>query len=201
MKVGSEERNKLIAAIVLMVLAVLSVGYLVTKLNGSPSSAASAAVPAPAAAAPARKNTARSRTGSKRVAPVRSLDPSLRYDWLKASEDTKYTGSGRNIFRAQADIPHPIAPANTDKPKPEAGPPQPVLPPPPPPINLKFFGFASKPGELKKVFLKQDEDVFIAHEGDIVDRRYKLVRISPMAVEIEDVLNNNRQSIPLTQNQ
>jgi hypothetical protein len=25
------------------------------------------------------------------------------------------------------------------------------------------------------------------------------VRISPMSVEIEDVLNNNRQSIPLTQ--
>jgi hypothetical protein len=200
MKVGSEERNKLIVAIVLMVLAVLSVGYLVTKLNGSPSSAASAAVPAPAAAAPKRKNAARSRTSNKKVAPVRSLDPSLRYDWLKASEDTKYRGTGRNIFRAQADIPAPIARPNTDKPK-DAGPPPPVLPLPPPPINLKFFGFASKPGELKKVFLKQDEDVFIAHEGDIVDRRYRLVRISPMAVEIEDVLNNNRQSIPLTQNQ
>jgi hypothetical protein len=200
MKVGSEERNKLIVAIVLMVLAVLSVGYLVTKLSGSPSSAASAVVPAPAAATPARKNAARSRTSNKKVAPVRSLDPSLRYDWLKASEDTKYRGTGRNIFRAQADIPAPIARPNTDKPK-ETGPPAPVLPPPPPPINLKFFGFASKPGELKKVFLKQDEDVFIAHEGDIVDRRYKLVRISPMAVEIEDVLNNNRQSIPLTQNQ
>jgi hypothetical protein len=200
MKIGSEERNKLIIAIVLMVLAVLSVGYLVTKLSGSPSSATSAVVPAPAAAAPARKTAARSRTSNKKVAPVRSLDPSLRYDWLKVSEDTKYSGTGRNIFRAQADIPAPIARPNTDKPK-DTGPPQPLPPPPPPPINLKFFGFASKPGELKKVFLKQDEDVFIAHEGDIVDRRYKLVRISPMAVEIEDVLNNNRQSIPLTQNQ
>jgi hypothetical protein len=66
---------------------------------------------------------------------------------------------------------------------------------------LKFFGFASKPGELKKVFLSQGEDVFIAHEGDIVDRRYKVERITPMAVEIEDVQNNNRQSIPLTQQQ
>jgi len=200
MNIGSEERNKLIVAIVLMVLAVLSVGYLVTKLSGSPSSATSAVAPAPAAAAPARKTAARSRTSNKKVAPVRSLDPSLRYDWLKVSEDTKYSGTGRNIFRAQADIPAPIARPNTDKPK-DTGPPQPLPPPPPPPINLKFFGFASKPGELKKVFLKQDEDVFIAHEGDIVDRRYKLVRISPMAVEIEDVLNNNRQSIPLTQNQ
>jgi hypothetical protein len=73
----------------------------------------------------------------------------------------------------------------------------PPLPPPPPPINLKFFGFANKPGEPKKVFLSQGEDIFIAGEGDIVDRRYKVLRISPTSVEIEDVLNNNRQMIPL----
>ncbi len=72
-------------------------------------------------------------------------------------------------------------------------------PPPPPPINLKFFGFANKPGEAKKIFLSQGEDVFIAGEGDIVDRRYKILHITPVSVEVEDVLNNNRQSIPLTQ--
>ena len=71
---------------------------------------------------------------------------------------------------------------------------------PPPPINLKFFGFASKPGEPKRVFLSsQDGDVFIAGEGDIVNRRYKVLRIGPASVDVEDVLNNNRQSIPLTQ--
>jgi hypothetical protein len=47
--------------------------------------------------------------------------------------------------------------------------------------------------------LSQGEDVFIAVEGDIVDRRYKVIHISPTAVEVEDVLYNNRQSIPLTQ--
>ena len=68
-----------------------------------------------------------------------------------------------------------------------------------PPIDLKFYGFAiSKPGEAKRIFLSQGEDVFIAKEGDIVDRRYKVVHISPNAVEILDVLSNNRQSIPLT---
>jgi len=41
--------------------------------------------------------------------------------------------------------------------------------------------------------------VFIALEGQIVDRRYKVVHINPASVEIEDVLNNNRQTIPLTQ--
>jgi hypothetical protein len=50
--------------------------------------------------------------------------------------------------------------------------------PPPPPINLKFFGFANRPGETKKVFLSQGEDIFIAGEGDIVDRRYRVLHIS-----------------------
>jgi hypothetical protein len=54
-------------------------------------------------------------------------------------------------------------------------------------------------GGIKRIFLAQGEDVFIAKEGDIVDRRYKVVRISPNAVEILDVLTNNRQNIPLTQ--
>jgi hypothetical protein len=52
---------------------------------------------------------------------------------------------------------------------------------------------------LKRIFLIKDQDVFVAKEGDIVDRRYKVVRISPNAVEILDVLSNNRESIPLTQ--
>jgi hypothetical protein len=113
---------------------------------------------------------------------------------LKASEDTKYQGKGRNIFRAQIDIPRPVRSVVINP-----TPPPPAGPPPPPPINLKFFGFASKPGEPKKIFLSQGEDVFIAGEGEMVDRRYKILRISPMSVEVEDVLNNNRQSIPLTQ--
>src|ERR1700691_5589810 len=135
--------------------------------------------------------------GKKASAASRSLDPTLRYDWLKASEDTNYEGNGRNIFLAQAEIPKPVAPGQTDAEKEKAKGPPP--PPPPPPINLKFYGFASKPGEPKKVFLSQGEDVFIASEGEIVDRRYKVLRISPVSVEIEDVLSNNRQMIPLTQ--
>ena len=200
MQVGAEDRKKLIIAVVLMVLAVLSVGYWVVTLSGSPSSSAAASTPAAAPVVAAPRAAARPKPGAKKVAPERSLDPSLRYDWLRASEDTKYAGTGRNIFRAEAEIPKAIARPNTDKPKvvEATGPPP---PPPPPPINLTFYGFASKPGELKKVFLKQAEDIFVAREGDIVDRRYKVMRISAMAVEIEDVQTNNRQSIPLTQNQ
>ena len=125
-----------------------------------------------------------------------SLDPELRLKLLESSEGTKYEGTGRNIFVPALEvIPQPVASA-IKKNEPPPGPPP---PPPPPPINLKFFGFASHPGEPKRIFLAQGEDVFIGAEGDIVDRRYKIVRINPTSVEIEDVLNNNRQTIPLTQ--
>lgn len=198
MKLGTESRNKVIA---LAVLGVLAVGLLGRMLFSSGASA-----PPPVATAPAAspspvlpaKPAARAKASGKRAGLAsHAIDPTLRYDWLKASEETKYEGNGRNIFLAQAEIPQPLGPGHTDPTKHvDTGPPP---PPPPPPINLKFYGYASRPGEPKKVFLSQGEDLFIASEGEIVNRRYKVVHIAPMSVEIEDVLNNNRQSIPLTQ--
>lgn len=189
MKVGAENKKKLILAIILMAAAILVVGKFLFYSTGSEPAAAS---PAPAA------GTSRAKVGGgkKPVLMARSLDPELRYDWLAASENTKYQGNGRNIFRAQEIvIPKPAAPAIKTPPPPPVDP----GPPPPPPINLKFFGFANRPGEAKKVFLEQGEDIFVASEGDIVNRRYKVLKIAPTSVEVEDVLNNNRQSIPLTQ--
>ena len=190
MKAGAEDKKKLILAVVLMAAAILVVGKFLFYSTGSGPAAAS---PAPA------PETSRAKAGGGGKKPVllaRSLDPELRYDWLQASENTKYQGNGRNIFRAQEIvIPKPAAPPTKTPPPPPVDP----GPPPPPPINLKFFGFANRPGEAKKVFLEQGEDIFVASEGDIVNRRYKVLKIAPTSVEVEDVLNNNRQSIPLTQ--
>jgi hypothetical protein len=177
-------------------MMILALVFTVTRFfPDSPASAKSppVSVVAPVAARPTvvRKTASGKKLG---ISPVRSLDPTLRYDWLKASEDTQYQGAGRNIFRSEVEIPKLVA-----KVKVPVALPVPQGPPPPPPINLKFFGFANKPGEPKKIFLSQGEDVFIAGEGDIVDRRYKILHITPVSVEVEDVLNNNRQSIPLTQ--
>jgi len=189
-KLGSENRNKLVASVVLMGIALVLVGRMIfasgapAPANPEVSARADRVVP---------RNRAHRLKGRKLAMVPRSIDPSLRTDWLKVSEDRKYAGSGRNIFLAQVEIPKPVAPPVADK--------VPVVqgPPPPPPINLKFYGFASEPGEPKRIFLSQGEDVFIAAEGDIIDRRYKILRITPTQVEIEDVLNNNRQNIPLTQ--
>lgn len=188
MNLGAENRNKVIAASVLGLVAVITIGWALFPSSGPQASSGPAT---PVSAHPVAKG------GKKAGLTPSSLDPTLRYDWLKASEDTKYEGKGRNIFIAEAEpIPQPIASAVVPQPVQDTGPP---LPPPPPPINLRFYGFATSHGTAKKVFLSEGEDIFIAGEGDIIDRRYKVLRIMPMAVEIEDVLNNNRQQIPLTQ--
>jgi hypothetical protein len=196
MKIGSENRNKLIIAAVLMVVAV---GLLAQWLFSGVGTSSAAAVPSPVGSTSTSSQVAERARRANKVGKVeRTLDPTLRVDLLKDTEDTKYEGKGRNIFRAEAEvIPQAKFPA-IKSPMP-APPPEPQGPPPPPPINLKFYGFASRPGEPKKIFLSQGDDVFIAGEGDIVDRRYKVLQISPTSVEVEDVLTNNRQSIPLTQ--
>ncbi len=200
MKVGAENRTKLIAAVSLGILALVLVVRFVGVFGVGSSSAAA---PAPTNVSvtqdpvlqPAPKAQAKARGGRQQNA-TQSLDPTLRTDVLKISEDTKYEGTGRNIFRVFVEIPKVVTPPVQPNKVADSGPPP---PPPPPPINLKFYGFATPTGESKRIFLAQGEDIFVAKEGDIVDRRYKVVRISQSAVEILDVLSNNRQSIPLTQ--
>jgi hypothetical protein len=139
----------------------------------------------------------------KKERPAQSLDPTLQLKLLAATEAIKYEGSGRNIFVSQAEavvIPTPGASGVTDKEKKDDAIYHPPGPAPAAPIPLKFFGFANRPGEPRKVFLIKGEDTFIAGEGDIVDRRYKVVRITPTSVDIQDVVGSGPpQNIPLTQ--
>lgn len=127
------------------------------------------------------------------------LDPTLRMGPMLVTESLVYSGSGRNIFSAASapvDIPKPIAPV---RPK---GPVVPVYtpppgPPPPPPIDLKFFGTATSENGQRRAFLLRGEDVFLASEGDIVQRRYKIDTIGTNSIVVEDLTDNNKQTLPL----
>jgi hypothetical protein len=125
-------------------------------------------------------------------------DPRLRLDILDASRRVKYEAAGRNPFAMGAVIEIPTMVASP-KPGPTVSP-TPLPPPPPPKIPLLYYGYASKPGEPRKIFLQPEGggQVFIAAQGGIVDRRYRVVQIQPNQVVMEDVLTNNRQPIPLT---
>jgi hypothetical protein len=188
LKAGLENRK----AVIVMAGLLLVAGFTMYWTFSTPDpQAAGAPADAPAAQAPDPRRPERGKSAQL----ASNLDPTLRFDLLKASEETPYRGRGRNIFKPQADPPPPI-PQPVQAPMAVSGPPP---PPPPPPINLKFFGFANKTGEARRVFLSQGDVVFIAGEGEIVNRRYRVVRISPASVEIEDVLTNHSEHIPLSQ--
>ena len=194
MNLGIENRKQLIWLAALFGTALLLVAYEFWPTSSSAPVSATTASSGPA-------KPGMRRTASGKLVPVAEtrLDPTLDLTQLSKSEDIKYAGNGRNIFVAGSVAIIETPKGNGTAPREEdAGIRQPP-PVPPPPINLKFFGFANQPGETKKVFLSQGEDIFIAAEGDIVDRRYRVLHISATAVDVEDVLNNHRQSLPLTQ--
>jgi hypothetical protein len=195
-KLGVENRKQVIALAVLGTIALLVVlhEYWPSATTNSPSSTQTSSTSA-------TKVTRRTKSGKVITVVEPRLDPTLDVTLLKQSEEIKYAGNGRNIFVAGSVatiIPKPMGTGVTD-PVRQAGLHMPPPVQPPPPITLKFFGFENEPGEPRRAFLSQGEDVFIAGEGEIVNRRYRVLRIGPSAVEMEDVLYNNRQSIPLTQ--
>ncbi len=147
----------------------------------------------------------------KPVDPL-TVDPTLRLDLLaKVQNENADTGAQRNIFTfgetsKPADmtllpkvpqIPFgkngkPAGPLVT-------GPVTPPAPPGPPPITLKYYGFSSpKFTGHKRAFFLDGEDIIVASEGDMVKRRYKLVKIGVNSVTVEDTqFNNNQQTLPL----
>lgn len=196
MKLGTENKKKVLWTGALLGVALLVVFNALRSMGWLGESVTTAASTRPP------QNTAVASANQKKgtVPRIRenTLDPTLRTDLLAASQRVEYEGSKRNIFRMAeppplppTPIPTPIQPVRVEN----QGPPP---PPPPPPITLKFFGFANRSGEAKKVFLSDGDEVFVAREGDIVNRRYKILQISNASVMVEDVLNNNRQPVPLT---
>jgi hypothetical protein len=205
-KLGLENKKELILASVLGVVLVLVVVYEFSNSSSTNASTGSPSVAPSTLSAvlrPDKHVKSGAIAGKKEKVPA-SLDPTLRLQELAVIEQIKYEGSGRNIFVSEAEpiIPMPVAPGQigpggTNEQAKIYTPPTQAAPTP---IPLKFFGFASKAGEPKKIFLSKGEDVFIAGEGEIIDRRYKVVRISPNSVDIQDVVSSGPpQSIPLTQ--
>jgi hypothetical protein len=188
-KIGAENKKQL-----RIMIALLAIALLVGIYNFVDFGTSSAASPSPASSSPGTQAKKPLATGPLNDS---TLDPRFHRRELEASQSVKYQ-AGRNIFRMEE---VKITPPDRSVRTGEMGPPPPPTPtptPPPPPIPLKFYGFASKPTEQKKIFLIDEGEVFVARQGDIVERKYKVVQINNTNVVIEDVLYNNRQTIQLT---
>lgn len=206
LKVGAEDKKKVYLASGLgVVMLILLAHFLWENFGPSPAPAPAPAAPtvvtAPRTPAPASDTPAENATPSAhpatKVGGLAALDPTLHPEIMRQAESLEYTGRGRNIFSLTSvpvEIPKPAGPirptiVNT-------GPPP---PPPPPPITLGFYGYASEKGGQKQVFLLHGDDIFIASEGDVVDRRYRVVKIGPASIQVEDIPYHNTQTLPLRQ--
>jgi hypothetical protein len=69
---------------------------------------------------------------------------------------------------------------------------------PPPPISLKYYGYISPSSStLKRAFFLDGEDIFVATEGDIVKKRYKIVKIGVNSAVVEDTQHDHEQTLKL----
>jgi len=139
------------------------------------------------------------------------LDPTLHLDALAKLNNVPVEAGTRSLFDV---APAPAAtievkePAKIEVAKKIVGPmppPKPAEPSDPaeakaPPIPLKFYGFVNPPkAGIKRAFFLDGEDIVIAGEGDLIKKRYKIVRIGVNSAIVEDTdfKSNNQQTLPL----
>jgi hypothetical protein len=144
------------------------------------------------------------------VAPVRAPGqvaagapipvPPVKLDSLTAGRREPSEGD-RNPFRYQPRSapppPRPVfkAPPVSDEP------PMPVTPtgpPPPPPIPLKFIGLLERANGVKWAVLSDGKNVMHGREGDIVEGRYRILKIGTESIELTHVDGRGRQVVRLT---
>jgi hypothetical protein len=92
------------------------------------------------------------------------------------------------------------------KPKPAPAPPpvqttaapqheQPAGPPPPPRITLKFIGIAEGKLPGRVAILRDERGVYYGHEGDIIEGRYRILRIGVESIDLAYLDGTGRQTI------
>jgi hypothetical protein len=110
----------------------------------------------------------------------------VRLDALSAAKPEP-VGGGRSPFRFTPPPPPPMptpqraASAAGGPDSSENGPSQ---PPPPPPIPLRFIGLVGETAERRMAVLSDGNNVFYGREGDIIEGRYRILRIRLESIEL-----------------
>jgi hypothetical protein len=173
---------------------------------------------------PTPRKTARIRTEAfQPKLPIRpedrpnyaTVDPTLRLDLLAKVQAVEPEGGTRSLFQFSGAPPPEVKPTTVgliipakrmigpQPPPPPPAPPVKAAEPPPPPITLKFYGYSTPRADgQKRAFFLDGDDIFVAAEGEMVKKRYRVVQIGVNSVIMEDTqYKNNRQTLILQQEQ
>lgn len=107
--------------------------------------------------------------------------------------------TGRDPFRFEA-APAPRGGLSPAGPAPAAPvlPAAPQEPPGPPPIPLRFIGIAKQGQGRLLAVLRDERGIYYGAEGDVVEGRYRILRVSGEMVELSYLDGRGRISIPLS---
>jgi hypothetical protein len=138
-------------------------------------------------------------TVDERFTPLDVDNPALRMDILKRFLELQYQGVHRSIFSAT--LPPPPAPPPSAK---QVVNPAPASPSGPPPLTVdaKYFGYVSDMGgSHRKAFFatSNNEDVFIAGEGDTLLGRFRVDHITNTTADVEEVSSGRHATLTLEQ--
>jgi hypothetical protein len=182
-----ERRNQLLLGAVAVVLAAVAYGAWPRTSLGPASSS----------------NGTGGLTTSPRGPAASTAAPDVHLPMLGAKRPRPVSAS-RNLFRFRPKpppppaLPPPVAPV--ERPPVPVAPPGPAPPPPPPPIVLKFIGTVEAPGQSaqKIAVLSDGRNVFHGREGDIIEGRFRILRIGAESIEMAYLDGRGRQTIRLT---
>jgi hypothetical protein len=140
----------------------------------------------------------RTRSGAP-AAPPQPPVADVKLDALRptAAEAPKVS---RNPFRFY-EPPPPPAPKPIRPPEPAfMAPPVPAGPPPPPPITLRFIGLIEAPQRAGRVALLSDGrgGLMNGREGDIIEGRYRVLRVGTDSIDLAYTDGRGRQTIRLS---
>jgi hypothetical protein len=130
--------------------------------------------------------------GKQRVSDELSrYDPIVKLDLLKELEDRPLPELDRNPFEYVA------APANAASAQSAAAAPAAAAQPAPPPVTLKPMGYSEGKGGVKEAMVSDEDQVFVVHEGDSVGTRYKVIKITPTVITVEDATIHQTVDLPV----
>lgn len=141
---------------------------------------------------------------------VSKIDPTLKLELLAKVKKVEMEGGVRSLF--DFGQPPPPPPPKVDPIKPgemtvtaskgangkPPEPPKPAGPPPPPPIPLKFFGYSTRSGSRRAFFMNGD-DIFVAGENELIQNRYKVIKIGVNSAVVEDTTDHHQQTLKLVE--
>ena len=129
--------------------------------------------------------------GKQRVSDELSrYNPVVKLDLLKELEDRPLPELDRNPFEFVA-APANVAPGQTAAAAPAAA------QPPPPPVTLKPMGYSEGKGGVKEAMVSDEDQVFVVHEGDSIGTRYKVIKITPTVITVEDATIHQTVDLPV----